>query len=515
MRGIRTAGAGIGLALVTTVGFAQEAGAPAARLGRIQAADPGAGVVVRAQATDPAKPPSPMPGGLGQPGSLLHQPQPYPNPSVTELRGGPLASGPAASFGSPVPYGAPVAVGPPVVVDPPSVFPGGLIPGGPMACPAPDLDAPLCGGAVGPLGLLTGPNKFQLYADMLLWWVSAAHAPPLVTTSSPQFNGILGSGDTRVLYPDGSVNNTLHTGGRFGGVYWLGCDTRWGLDGNVWFLGRNGTESVFGPGATGVLARPFFNLNQGIPFSELVASPGLATGSVRVNTETTMWGAEANLRRYLASTPCARLDLIAGFRYVGLQEELGITEAFARTPGSPTTIGPPTVLSGSITDRIRTENHFYGAQVGLAGEVRRGRWFAEGRASVALGDVFETVQIGGSQLLQFTTGASAFPGGLLALPGANIGTFRQEQFAVVPEVGVKIGYHLTPHLRLAVGYDFLYLSRALRPGDQIDTGLDVTRIPNFPVAGTVPPLQAVRPAVTLRDAGVFAQGITFSLQYNW
>jgi hypothetical protein len=521
MRGIRTAGVGIGLALATSVGSAQDAGAPAAKLGRIQATDPSAGVVVRAQATDSARPPSPMPplstaagvsSGAAQPGSttLLHQPQPLGGPSVTELRGAPPYAGPPATFGTPVPYGTPVTVGQPIVVSPPSVLPCDQ-----LACPAPNLDAPLCGGGCGPLGTLTGPNKFQVYADLLLWWVGPAHAPPLVTTSSPQFNGILGTGDTQVLYPDGSVNNTFHTGGRFGGVYWLGCDTKWGLDGNIWFLGRNGTESVFGPGATGVLARPFFNLNQGVPFAELVASPGLATGSVAVHTETTMWGAEANMRRYLASTCCSRLDLFFGFRYVGLKEELTVTEAFARSPGSPTSIGVPTVVSGSITDRVRTENNFYGAQVGLAGEVRRGRWFAEGRASVAMGDVFQTAELSGGQLLQFTTGPAAFPGGLLVLPGANMGTFRREEFAVVPEVGVKLGYHLTPHLRLAVGYNFLYLSRALRPGDQLDTGLDVTRIPNFPVAGTVPPLQAVRPTVPLKESGVFAQGITFSLQYNW
>ena len=83
-----------------------------------------------------------------------------------------------------------------------------------------------------------------------------------------------------------------------------------------------------------------------------------------------------------------------------------------------------------------------------------------------------------------------FAGGLLALPGANIGRYTQSKFAVVPEAGVKIGYHLTPNLRLAVGYNFLYLSSVLRPGDQIDTGLDVTRIPNFPLPGDYRPVAA-------------------------
>jgi hypothetical protein len=111
-------------------------------------------------------------------------------------------------------------------------------------------------------------------------------------------------------------------------------------------------------------------------------------------------------------------------------------------------------------------------------------------------------------------GVGAFPGGLLALPGANIGNFTRDKFAVLPEVGLKVGYHVTPNLRLAVGYNFLYLSDVVRPGDQIDSGLDVTRIPNFPVPGAQP-LPVARPTVPFNDTGVFAQGITFSLQWSY
>ncbi|HET6572084.1 MAG TPA: BBP7 family outer membrane beta-barrel protein [Fimbriiglobus sp.] len=508
MRGIRTAGAGLGLALATSVGLAQP---PAAKLGRIQPVDaPPAtgGLIARGQAGE--QPKSPMGGGT------LGMPRQLPGPTVTEQRG----PDPAAMFGSPIPYGVPIGqpipvghpfvVGPPVTVTPPSVLPGG-----PMTCPCPNLDPALCGGAYGPLGLLTAPNKWQIHADMLLWWVQRPGVPPLVTTSVPQANGILGAPTTQTLIDGDALSNTFHTGGRFGGVYWLGCQQRWGIDGNVWFLGPQGKEVTVNGGPNGLLARPFVNLNQGVPFSEVVAAPGLATGAVAVLTDSSMWGAEANLRRFLCGSPCSRLDLLFGFRYVGLSETLQITEQFARTPGSSPAVGNPAVLAGSVTDRFRTENHFFGAQVGLAGEVRRGRWFTQGRASIAFGDVFQSVEVNGGQLLQLANGPGSFGGGLLALPGANIGRFTQERFAVVPEVGVNVGLHLTPHLRCAVGYNFLYLSSAVRPGDQIDQGLDVSRIPNFPLPGTITPLQTVRPAVPLRDTGVFAQGISFSVQYTW
>lgn len=511
MRGIRTAGAGIALALSTSVGLAQS---PAAKLGRIQTVDPTpavGGVVARGQAGEQPKPAVPPGGGT------LGMPRQLPGPTVTEQRG----PDPAVTFGSPTPYGVPfgqpIPVGHPVVVGPPvpaaTFTPPSVLPAGPMGCPCPDLDPALCGGALGPLGLLTGPNKWQVNADMLLWWVQRPGAPALVTTSVPQSNGILGAPTTQTLVDGDTLSNTFHTGGRFGGVYWLGCQQRWGIDGNIWFLGSQGKEVTVAGGPNGLLARPFFNLNQGVPFSEVVAAPGLATGAVAVLTDSSMWGAEANLRRFLCGCACSRLDLFFGFRYVNLSETLQITEVFARSPGS--TAGNPAVVAGSVTDKFRTENNFYGAQVGLAGEVRRGRWFTEGRASIAFGEVFQSVEVNGGQLLQLASGPGTFGGGLLALPGANIGRFTQEQFAVVPEVGVKVGLHLTPHLRAAVGYNFLYLSSVLRPGDQIDQGLDVTRIPNFPLPGTITPLQTVRPAVPLRDTGVFAQGITFSLQYTW
>ena len=568
MRGMRTAG--IGLAVVAAAASAQAADPPAARLGRIQPVEPvqPAGLVVRGQAAGaPYQPPAPNPyyqsapshlspgypayppaptwpvayqapqggtppaAGTGpMPGGTLQHPKPLPAPSVTEQRS-PSAAPPAATLSLPpgalVPYGAhpgypPVAAAGapcPTCADP-------YLAGGPAILPATspvsvDADPPLVQGAspaapvLGPLGLLSGPNRFQLNAEFLLWWVTPFNVPALVTTSSPASAGILGQPGTRVLFGNTNVGNVVSPGGRFGGVYWFGCRQVWGLDGDVFFLQPGGETTVFRSTRDPVLARPFLNVNQGIPFSEFVTAPGLATGSVAISTETSMWGGQVNLRRYIGSTQCARLDAFGGFRYLGLFDDLRINETFARVPGSPTNIGVADALSGTVTDRFRTENEFFGPQLGLAGELRRGRWFAEGRASVAMGTVYQEVEIAGAQRVQFADGGQRqFLGGLLALPGANIGTFRQEKFGVIPEVTLRLGYHLTDHWRFAVGYNFLYLNSVLRPGDQIDPGLDVTRIPNFPLPGTIQPTVG-RPAVPLKDTSVAAQGVSFTLTYTW
>jgi hypothetical protein len=101
----------------------------------------------------------------------------------------------------------------------------------------------------------------------------------------------------------------------------------------------------------------------------------------------------------------------------------------------------------------------------------------------------------------------------LALP-SNIGNFTRDQFAIVPEIGVNVGWHPTSHLRLFVGYNFLYWSNVLRPGDQIDRVLDITQIPNFNTNGTNPSPQ-LRPVVPFKDVGFWAQGATFGLELKY
>ncbi len=357
-------------------------------------------------------------------------------------------------------------------------------------------------------------GRLVLSGEYLLWFARSQKLPPLLTTSSPAFNGILGQGDTRVIYGDGTeATNTRHGGGRFSAAYWF--NDLWAVDGNVWFLGKNTGGFSADTSQFPLLARPFVNANTGRNFSQLIASPGLATGSAVINNETSLWGNEINLRRALLCYQCARVDALLGFRNLNLSEEINITESFARTPNSNTGIGVPTVTSGVVQDRFRTENHFYGVNLGLAGELRRGWWFVSGRAGVGLGTVHQQATIAGFQQLNTTTGQINAEGGLLALPGANIGTFRQSKFGVLPDVGLTLGVYLTPHLRLGVGYNLLYLNSVVRPADQIDQVLDVTRIPNFPV-GTVPAIAGVRPsAFPLKTTDFFVQGITFSLMWTF
>jgi hypothetical protein len=505
MRRILLGGLGLALGVFARPAFAQEQPVRAARLGAPIAVIPETVSEVTPAGLLDRKPlfgsPAPLPASptfINAPNGASGLPAPRPlssGPNLTEIRG-PMSGGVPASPG--VTSGVPMSAAPMTVV--PSMVPEAY----PIeACPATQR-----------LAACNNP-RWWVGAEYLGWWTRSTQVPALVTTSLPASNGILGAPTTATVL-GGSFGQTLHGGARFSGGWWFSDEQYRGLDWRFLFLFSSGDSFATNTNAYPVLARPFININNPVgPYSEIIGAPGLANGGVVVNLDNSLWGAELNYRRFLRGNACARLDGIAGFRYLNFTENLSITESFVRTPDSPLGIGTP-ATSGIVQDQFRAENNFYGGQIGLAGEVRRGRWFLNGRSSIAFGTVRQTATIGGGQAPAFADGSiGQYQGGLLALPGANQGTFSQNKFAVLPEVGLNVGYHITPHLRAFVGYNFLYLSNVLRASGTVDPVVDAARIPNFQPPSPNGPLYPVRPAPQFTTTDFWAQGISFGLQWSW
>jgi hypothetical protein len=350
---------------------------------------------------------------------------------------------------------------------------------------------------------------FYASAEYLLWWTKDPRFPPLVTTSPPSSGGILGNPGTTILVGGGHVDQEERSGGRFTiGYSFDGCKP-WALEGSFFFLGERSIRSQANSADFPVLARPFFDLNFGREFSEISAGPGLAMGRIDVTSPSRFWGAEANVR-CLACCGCSyRLEWLAGFRFLELEESLEIRESLQSSPQAPQFPNSQIL----VVDRFATRNQFYGGQVGVVGVRQRGPWFFECCGKVALGATHEVINIDGNQVIVDPTGTvSTFRGGLLAL-SSNIGHFSRDRFAVVPEVGINLGYQLTENLHAFVGYTFLYWNRVVRPADQIDRGLDITRIPNFGIQAN--PLPTPRPAVLFRETEFWAQGINFGLEFRY
>jgi hypothetical protein len=137
----------------------------------------------------------------------------------------------------------------------------------------------------------------------------------------------------------------------------------------------------------------------------------------------------------------------------------------------------------------------------------RGRFSAGLLGLVALGSTHQVVDINGSSTLAGTGAiAGTNPGGILTQP-SNIGRHTQDEFAVVPQVQLKLGCDLTRWLRATVGYDFLYWNQVVRPGDQIDRSIDVSQADGGPAAS--------RPAALFNRTDFIAHGVSFGLEARY
>ena len=356
------------------------------------------------------------------------------------------------------------------------------------------------------LGEAAAGDRSFVSLEYLLWWVRPAAVPALATTGGGQNIGYLGEPGTQTLLGPGSFGSTSRNGFRARAGTWF--DNGSGLDGSYFFLGRQTTTAAIDSAQYPTIARPFFAPNLGREFAEVVASPGLSTGRLVAETSSRLWGADVNARTCLLRTCDSRAEVFAGYRHLNLREDLGVTEFItASGPLAPDPVGTSVV----VNDTFRTRNQFHGGQVGWAASKRAGRFDVSARASVALGATHQQLEISGSQLRTRPGAATeAFTGGLLAA-GPNLGSFSRTRFSVAPEATLNVGLWLTPGVKAFVGYNFLYWTNTLRPGDQIDRVVDLSFVPNGGPYGVV----ANRPLPTFRQADVWAQGVQFGVEARW
>lgn len=375
-------------------------------------------------------------------------------------------------------------------------------------------------------GCHSGPSGFfWVRADYLLWWTKGSPLPPLVT-SSPNTtpiaqSGVLGQPGTTILYGDNDVNDEDRSGYRLYAGYWFDCCMCSGIEADYFQLDTktDSFDAFCPPGAT--LNRPFFNVQTGLQDSELVCYPGVVDGSVHVNTDSDFQGAGIRFLRNICHTEwclpagdCCdkmvrggyRLNWLAGYRYLRLDEGIIINEMLTST----NTAGViPVGTMFDVTDNFQTDSEFHGGDLGLMAQWRRGRWTLDVLGKAAIGNVHNTVTISGSTTTAVPNGPTTTnPGGLLA-QGTNIGTYESDDFSVVPEGSVNIGYNITPRLRALVGYTFIYWTNVVRPGDQIDLGLNPSQFPPGTLTG------AARPAFTMNDSDFWAQGLNVGAEYRF
>jgi hypothetical protein len=379
-----------------------------------------------------------------------------------------------------------------------------------------------CPGACCPPG-----NVWFVGVEYLAWMMKGDVTPALVTSNPTTFPS-LGPGTT-VLFGGRGLGDQTTSGARLTLGMWFSDAHCWGLEWRGFFLGENSdhfTATSFGETNLG---RPFSNLGAfratptglvpnvpGTPFAEVVGNTSGTTGRVDVERTQRLWGGEFNVKRGLFCNDCGYVDLLFGFRTLGLDEKLTITENIF-SPASATTGARFRVM-----DQFRTTNRFYGGQVGFDSEYRFGNWSFGARGQVGLGCTQQMSELaGGTFAATVPAGAVlAAPGGLLVQPGTNMGSHFRHPFTVVPELGLTVGYQLRPWMRVTLGYNFLYWSNVIRPGGTIDTAVNTAylannpanfnaRLPNSPFA------LPARPGTTFNGNDFWAQGLTLGLEFRF
>jgi hypothetical protein len=357
--------------------------------------------------------------------------------------------------------------------------------------------------------------------EFLLWWPKAHPLPPLVTATQTRLTRalpppqlpVLGRPETVLLVGGRAIDNQDIAGGRFALGWSLNEPETFGFELRYFFLGTRTlrarvSELGHSPPASPrirSLGLPYIDATTGQEAVFSLAFPGRSNGEVFAATTTRVQGAEANFVANLHDGKNVKLNGLVGYRFLQVHE--GVTVAQVRYGGTDVS---------TIYDQFDGHNRFNGGQFGLHADVSRGIVFCELTGKIAFGQTFEVVKIDGSSVVStpapFGVSEQRHLGGVYALP-TNVGRYTSSAFAVVPEGTFKVGLRLSDRGRAYVGYNFLYLSDVVRPGDQIDRTINPAQIPTLNPTGTFSPPDRPRPVFARSDFWV--QGLVIGLETRY
>ncbi|QDV69829.1 hypothetical protein Poly24_35460 [Rosistilla carotiformis] len=372
-----------------------------------------------------------------------------------------------------------------------------------------------CGGNCGASGINYCQATWTFSAEYLLWSMSGFDIPALVTSSqagTPRTDaGILGEPNTRVLFGQQTVVDGTRSGSRFSLSRVLDPSGMKTIELSYFFLGKTSDSFNANSDGAGILARPFYSVESGAmgPNAELVAFPGVLEGNISVSASTQMQGGGLVAYQVIDRSDCRQIRLFAGYNYHELEESVQVQD-FKRTLDSSLGLAVGTTIAES--DRFDTDNQISSFVLGADLHARHRRWsvgmmmklgFGNNRATATLdGSTTTTVPLAGGD------DVSTVNTGLLVLE-SNRGVYEGNEFTMIPQLGLDVGFQLTRGWSAHVGYDFIYWSRVVRPGDQIDTNLNLSQL----AAGGLSGLPA--PTMPWKVSDLRVHAVDFGLQFAY
>jgi hypothetical protein len=328
-------------------------------------------------------------------------------------------------------------------------------------------------------------NWFYSQSELLYGWVNKGDSRPLGTRGNALGRGVLGEPGTSSLGATDDFDSAYGFRQMIG--IWLVPSRKFGFETGGYVLERQTAGFTATSDGSAILARPFYDASTDSENARLIAFPDGFRGTVSALGTTRNYGLEANFIFNAMERDAFSLDFLTGFRFLALEENLTVrdrTQAFnaGLVAYNGVLAGNPAAVA--VTDRAATANRFYGMALGLR---------ASGEYTRISYSLTTKISLGGVRQRQFTEGRTDFfpdgvtlgnstPTGMLYYTN-NSGLQNRTKFAVVPELGLKLGYRITNRISSYIGYDVIYLNDAIRPSDTVSRSINPTLLPTSPTFG--------------------------------
>jgi hypothetical protein len=342
-------------------------------------------------------------------------------------------------------------------------------------------------------------GQFSFQGGYLAWWTKKTDLPPLATTNlgvvPPKASAGILPGAT-ILFGGDDGDPGMHSGGRFALGYWFTPSHETGIDIVYTFLSNTAAKFDADSQEYPILARPFFDVAPGVFAQDryLLAYPGGQKGEIHISNAQELNFVEILLRSAIIQECGRNFDFVYGYRYGRFGETLEINDS----------TNLPNIQK---TDLFDAQNEFNGFEMGFVSTTRYCRWSLDVLMKLALGSTRSRMNVFGQTV---ANNKPTSGGGLLALSSTNVGITERDSFSAIPELGMTLGYNLTRRLKATFGYTFVYWSAVMRPGDQIDTNVNILRVPpgQTPVGLAEPERKSVM-------TDFWAQGFNIGLDYRF
>ncbi len=334
--------------------------------------------------------------------------------------------------------------------------------------------------------------KYWVHGEYLGWTLRNSPVPvPLITSASfsDMIPGAIGQPGTKILLGNKNYGMGWQNGFQLSAGAAINPERSICVEGSYFLLPQVTKKRFLNttgePGAHN-FAVPIFDVTgfwglNGVPGETIFILPGPLSGgpgfegNFKLKIANLLQGADLNSCVLLNSWSDFKLEGLGGLRWLQLQENLTFGAHTRTVPNFPFPAG-----FYNFEDRFNTDNNFFGGQLGLRVHYENLNLLLDNTTKVGLGVLNQRVNIhgvgktlGGNLFFATKGSVQNLIGGIFAQP-TNIGNHTRNTWATTFETSLRAGYQINNCLEIYLGYNFLLMSHAARPGDQMNRKINPT-----------------------------------------